>query len=97
VEQEGWGMEHWNLDKKLNVKWDTERIVGTAEMVWEKMAARMETVWEMETSWEKMAMRTKTETETENKMTWKRTTKTGKRTAAMEKTVEETRQTTAVN
>jgi hypothetical protein len=61
------------------------------------MAAEMETVWEMETSWEKMAMRTKTETETENKMTRKRTTKPGKRMAAMEKTVEETRQTTAVN
>jgi hypothetical protein len=57
VEQEGWGVEHQNLDKELNAEWDTERIAGTAETTWEKAAA------EMETAWEKVAVGKKMETE----------------------------------
>jgi hypothetical protein len=38
VEREGWGADHQNLDEELNVEWDTERIVGTAETAWEKVA-----------------------------------------------------------
>jgi hypothetical protein len=45
MEQEGQGAEQQNLDKKLNVEQDTERIMGTAETAWEKAAVgkKMET------------------------------------------------------
>jgi hypothetical protein len=45
VEEEGQDAEQQNLDQKLNVERDMERIVGTAEMAWEKMAVgnKMET------------------------------------------------------
>jgi hypothetical protein len=49
AEQEGQGMEHQNLDKKLNMEQDTERITGTAETAWEKAAVRKKT--EMEKKW----------------------------------------------
>jgi hypothetical protein len=37
-EQEGQGADHQNLDEKLNAEQDMERIVGTAETAWEKVA-----------------------------------------------------------
>jgi hypothetical protein len=39
VEEEGWGVEQQNLDRKLNAERDTERIAGTVETAWEKVAA----------------------------------------------------------
>jgi hypothetical protein len=83
--------EHQNLDRKLKAEQDTERIAGTAETARQKAAVGTETVWE------KAAVGKKTETETEMKMTRKRTIETGKRTAAMENIVEETHQTMVVN
>jgi hypothetical protein len=45
AEEEGQDAEQQNLDQKLNVEWDTERIAGTAEIAWEKTAVgnKMET------------------------------------------------------
>jgi hypothetical protein len=36
-------MEYQNLHKKLNAEWDTERITGTAETAWEKVAVGKKT------------------------------------------------------
>jgi hypothetical protein len=38
TEEEGQGVEQQNLDWKLNVERDTERIAGMAETAWEKTA-----------------------------------------------------------
>jgi hypothetical protein len=83
VEQEGWGVEQQNLNKKLNTERDTERIAGMAETAWEKAVVGKKT----ET--------TKTMAQTAKRMaeTWKRTVKMWKRTVKMQKTAEGTRKT----
>jgi hypothetical protein len=43
AEEEGWGAEQQNLDRKLNAERDTERIVGMAETAWEKAAVGEQT------------------------------------------------------
>jgi hypothetical protein len=102
AEQEGQGVEQQNLDNKLNVEWDMERIVGTAETAWEKVAAGAETAWERaaagaETAWEKAAVGKKTETAKTTAQTEKRTVETQKRTVKMWKTAERTQKTAVVN
>jgi hypothetical protein len=49
AEQEGWGVEHQNLDKKLNAEWDMERIAGMAE------TAKMAEMWKRMVKMRKIA------------------------------------------
>jgi hypothetical protein len=82
AEQEGWGVEHQNLDKKLKVEQDMERIVGLAETAWGKAA---------------VGNKTETETNKTTAQMEKKIVETQKRTVGTEKTVEGTRKTAVVN
>jgi predicted ATPase len=82
AEQEGWGAEHQNLDKKLNAEWDTERIMGMAKTSWEKAAVGKKTETEKK----------KTMVQTEKKMV-----EMQKRTVKMWMTAEGTWKTAVVN
>jgi hypothetical protein len=82
TEQEGWGTEQQNLNKKLNAEQDTERIAGMAETAWEKAA---------------VGKKTETAKKTTMAQTEKRTVGTQKRMVKTRKTAEGTRKTAAVN
>jgi hypothetical protein len=79
--------EHQNVDKKLNVERDTERIVGTAETAWEEVAVG-----------KKMEMaKTTVQTMKRTAETRKQTVKMQKQTVKARKTAVGTRKTSAVN
>jgi hypothetical protein len=82
AEEEGRGVEQQNLDRKLNVEWDTERIAGTAETAWEKATA---------------GEKTETANQTTMAQSEKRMAETRKRAVNMWKIVKGTRKTAMVN
>jgi hypothetical protein len=93
AEQEGRGAEHQNLDMKLNAEWDTERIVGTVETAWEKVAVGNKAETEMKKTTAQTEKKT-VEMQKRTVETQKRTVETQKRTVETQKRMVETQKRT---